>query len=299
MFVPLGTVENATPEIHPVPAAPALALALDDSRGQSTRVLAEGSALGEDKETARSESDHPSDLELGRAFSFAFNCKNWFSKALIAGMLVYLPVIGRLTLRGWRLEIARRVFAGNPDPLPVGFSGRMLLDGIRLRLVWIVYQLPFVAANVFLLILPIVLLWALLQGDSWDDAKEKFKHRLIEATAHVILSLVLELWGIVGQFLFWAGMARYVHSGRWSAFFEIIASARLVFSHIGLFAVFLFMGVIGNIMVKFVQAILLATGVGLVFIPLLTTAPWNWFRGHLWGQLALITATSEQAGPNR
>jgi len=76
------------------------------------------------------------------------NDRRWLGKlALAAVCALFIPaLVGWWLLYGWSVEVARRTLADDPEPLPGwGHPGRLLLDGLRGCLVYLVVMLPFVA----------------------------------------------------------------------------------------------------------------------------------------------------------
>lgn len=64
-------------------------------------------------------------MDIGRAFSFVFDDANWVKKILIGGLIsllaIVLPVLGLLAsfvVYGYALEVIRRVYLDDPNPLP-------------------------------------------------------------------------------------------------------------------------------------------------------------------------------------
>jgi hypothetical protein len=78
------------------------------------------------------------DLDFGLVLGAPFKDKQWFSKCLVMGLLMLVPILGALNLSGWMRAIAERRMAAGPDAdtLPdanFDYLGR----GWRLFLSWL------------------------------------------------------------------------------------------------------------------------------------------------------------------
>src|SRR3989304_589343 len=82
-------------------------------------------------------------MDIGAAFSFVTQDKDWIKKILIGAVLV-LTGIGMVPVLGWALEITRRVIRGDTDLLPEWTEfGKFIVDGLKLILGALVWSLPF------------------------------------------------------------------------------------------------------------------------------------------------------------
>jgi hypothetical protein len=103
-------------------------------------------------------------MNIGKAFSYPFEDKDWLSKVGLAVVITLVPILN-FALAGWQVEILRRVERDDPQPIP-GWDdlGKKFMDGLMLFLAGLVYALP-----VILLVgipLTIMLVPALLAGNS-------------------------------------------------------------------------------------------------------------------------------------
>lgn len=84
-------------------------------------------------------------MEFGKAFTFAFEDKEWVKKLGIAGLLLIVPIIGWLAVAGWGIELTKRVIAREPQPLPEWSNfGDYLMKGLMVWVVGFVYSLPII-----------------------------------------------------------------------------------------------------------------------------------------------------------
>jgi hypothetical protein len=84
-------------------------------------------------------------MDLGLAFTFVFQDKEWVKKILLAAVISLIPVVGQVVLLGWLIETARRVIREDPVPLPpfTDFGGLLML-GIKAFVVGLVFSLPII-----------------------------------------------------------------------------------------------------------------------------------------------------------
>jgi hypothetical protein len=82
-------------------------------------------------------------MDFGRAFTHATQDPEWWKKIGIAGLLMFIPIIGWFAVLGWGLEITRRVINNDPGTLP-DWSNFMdhLVRGLKGFVVSLVFSLP-------------------------------------------------------------------------------------------------------------------------------------------------------------
>jgi hypothetical protein len=82
-------------------------------------------------------------MDIGLAFSYTFRDPQWVKKALIAVVMLIIPIIGWLILYGYVLTIARRVALGIEPSLPEWDDfGAFLSLGFRGAVVGVVWSIP-------------------------------------------------------------------------------------------------------------------------------------------------------------
>jgi hypothetical protein len=95
-------------------------------------------------------------LDIGKAFTYMFEDKNWTTKVLIGGGLL---LFGIVTIVGWLftypvvygygIQVLRNVIAGNPQPLPEWDNwGERWMDGFKAWIVTLILALPIIIVNV-------------------------------------------------------------------------------------------------------------------------------------------------------
>ncbi len=84
-------------------------------------------------------------MNIGKAFTFAFEDKDWLKKIGIAGLVMLIPLIGQITVMGWAIEVTRRVINRESETLPDWSAfGDYLVKGLKLFVISLVYSLPII-----------------------------------------------------------------------------------------------------------------------------------------------------------
>ena len=94
-------------------------------------------------------------MDIGKAFTFVFDDKDWMIKVLIGigivavglvlSWLIIPAILAALLLSGYALEITRRVIRGDVEVLPAWEDwGQLLLDGLQVAVISLVYALPMI-----------------------------------------------------------------------------------------------------------------------------------------------------------
>jgi hypothetical protein len=205
-------------------------------------------------------------MDVGRAFSFIFEDRDWIQKVGLAALVTLIPIIGQIFLAGWMLEITLRVIRKDPVPLPELDFGKNLTRGFQSLVVTLVYSLPAIALSLLFVLI------AFLTGDlSSNQPGALF---WISFACFMILALV---YSLVIALIQPAALANMVDHNELSAglrFGEVIA----LFRASPLTYVITILCVILANLVASVGTI--ACFVGVVFTAALAAA----FTGHLYGQ---------------
>lgn len=214
-------------------------------------------------------------MELGRAFTFAFEDKDWLKKIGIAGLIMIIPILGQIIVAGWAVEIARRVIHRDAEPLPDWTNfGDFLVKGLKVFVIGLVYSLP------------VILLQACLQGGmaaGLNGADSDTQNILSIITACVgcvaaILGIVLGLFAAVG-------MSKFAATDDLGAAFRFGEIISLFRAAPGAWIMTL-LGVM-------IAGLLSTLGLILCIIGVIFTYAWAFtVQGHLYGQ-AYNVATSK------
>jgi hypothetical protein len=269
----------------------------NDKNGYSWR---QGVSAHQGREKSRDDFDLPNQtdlapqpLNLRRAVAFAWRDPGFFSKVLPLALVQYIPLFGMILIRGWRIDLARQVRNGAAHPLPHwGDVQGKLWRGFILTAIWWLYQLPAAFCGflgMFLFLMPLL---------SYSfDADHRSDARLGLWGARLLIELILEgfsaVWLIGAQLVYWAGLMEYVKSSRPTAFYQVARNVKLVLKNPADFLLLYFYTTVIAIGINLLRVVLIATGIGLLFLPGLTAPPRQWANGHLYGQLSAKTVSDE------
>ena len=173
-------------------------------------------------------------MDIGKAFTFVFEDKDWIPKVLIgigilvAGLvlsfLVVPAILAGLLLGGYSLEITRRVIRGDDEVLPAWEDwGQLIVDGLQVALIGIVYALPIIILAIFVSVPTEILAdyGATQSGLSFLGTMSVF--------VNVALSCFNFLWAIAMSLVLPAAIGRFAAEGELASAFrfgEIIALVR-------------------------------------------------------------------------
>jgi hypothetical protein len=206
-------------------------------------------------------------MNIGKAFTFAFEDKDWLKKIGIAGLVMLIPLIGQITVGGWALEVMRRVITRESEVLPDwGAFGDYLVKGLKMFVIGLVYALPIILLSICAN-LPVMF----LQNSNDDTVASAIS---LLATCIGCLSA---LYGIALWFLIPAAFANFVVTDQLGAAFRFSE----VFGLVRAAPAAYLLALIG----AFVASIVASLGLILCFIGVIFTAAWAYtIQGHLWGQ---------------
>jgi hypothetical protein len=173
-------------------------------------------------------------MDIGKAFAFVFEDKDWIPKVLIgigivvAGLvlswLVVPAILAGLLLGGYSLEITRRVIRGDGEVLPAWEDwGKLIVDGLKVALIGLVYALPIIILAIFVSVPTEI---------AADYGSTRAGLSFLE-TLSVLVSVALGcfnfVWAIVMTLVLPAAIGRFAAEGDLASAFrfgEIIAMVR-------------------------------------------------------------------------
>jgi hypothetical protein len=216
-------------------------------------------------------------VNIGKAFTFAFEDKDWLKKIGIAGLVMLIPLIGQLTVGGWALETTKRVIQHDPETLPDWSAfGEYLVRGLKMFVIGLVYALPIILLSICAN-LPVMFL-----QNGGDDTMVS-----IISTLSICVSCISALYGIALWFLIPAAFAQFAVTNELGAAFrfsEVFALVRAAPSAY-------LLALIGSI----VAGVVASLGLILCFIGVIFTMAWAYvIQSHLWGQ-AYNAATANKS----
>jgi hypothetical protein len=220
-------------------------------------------------------------MDIGKAFTFVFDDKDWIVKILIAAgitlvgivffWLIIPPFLAAFVLSGYGVEITRRVIRGDAEVLPAWEDwGAFFTDGLKVFVIGIVYALPIIAVSICLGIPAGIL------SDNGESAASAFS---------ALLSCINFLWGIVMAFLLPAAIASFVAKDDMAAAFRFGDVFALVRDN---FVTYLLVAVL-----SWVASIIGGLGLLVCGVGVLVTAPYaTWVTNFLYGA-AYVEATGQ------
>jgi hypothetical protein len=155
-------------------------------------------------------------MDIGKAFTFVFDDKDWIVKILIAaaivlagvllGIFVIPAVVAFALLGGYGVEITRRVIHSDSPVLPAWDNwGALLSDGLKVWIIGLVYTLPIILISVCL---------GIPTGILAQEAEE------VSQIFSLAMSCLNFLWGIPMGFLLPAAIAFFAAEGELGAAFR-------------------------------------------------------------------------------
>lgn len=224
-------------------------------------------------------------MDIGKAFSFVFEDKDWVSKILIAaaislvgtllGILIIPAILAAALLGGYMVEIARRVIQDHPQVLPEWDNwGTLLTDGLKFIVISIVYAAPMILASICL---------GIPAGLLSEDSPE------LSTALSLVLSCLNILWAIVLSLFLPAAVGAFAAEGELGAAFRFGRVFSLVRNNFSTYLIVLVM--------SWIASLIGGLGVIICLIGWLATYPYSYMViGHLYGQ-AYRKATGQVSAP--
>ncbi len=160
-------------------------------------------------------------MDFGRAFNYVFNDPEWVKKILLGGLISLIPLIGGFVVYGYTLEIVRRVYTAESNPLPEWDDfGGYLSQGFLLWIAMIVWFLP-----VSILIGCIAGALAAAGGATGDDAAVAIS-TIAAIGLFSVLFLVILVWAVLFLPIITGRFAVERSFGSMFQFSEILAEVR-------------------------------------------------------------------------
>jgi len=206
-------------------------------------------------------------MNLGKAFTFAFEDKDWIKKIGIAGLVMLIPLIGQITVLGWALEVTRRVIRREPETLPDwGAFGDYLVKGLKMFVIGLVYALPIILVSICFS-LPSVFM-----QNGGDDTMAAALSAI-----SFCMSCIFALYGIAMAFIIPAAYANFAVTDELGSAFRFSEVFGLVRTAPSAYLLVL----LGSI----VAGLIAGLGIILCFIGVIFTSAYAYvIQSHLWGQ---------------
>ncbi len=206
-------------------------------------------------------------MQVGRAFSYAFQDPQWLKKLLIGLIMMIIPIVGWLILFGYLLRITQQVATGTDTSLPEWDDfGRDLVLGLKGALTYFVWSFPAVVLSACAQVLQVV------TGVSGDDSAP------VLAAALACVACLSIVVGLAVSYVMPLPLSRLAVAGSLNDAFALGA----IFREIGHAKTSLLLVLAITLVLSFAVPLgLLLCGVGI-----LATLLYSFLvRAHLWGQV--------------
>lgn len=171
-------------------------------------------------------------FDIGRPFVYVFEDKDWITKVLIGGAVLFgsilfcvalIGLVGLMLITGYQRRVALNVADGSDVPLPELFAqpGEDIMNGLKMMAIGFVWILPAILLRLVGVVLMLVITAA--SGGNNDDAAAAGGMLMIGTSC---LAIPLQIAGSIFAFL---GVIRFWDTGELGAGFrvgELIALAK-------------------------------------------------------------------------
>lgn len=151
-------------------------------------------------------------FDIGRPFVYVFEDKDWISKVLIGGAVLFgsilfcialVGLVGLLLMSGYMRRVSLAVAEGAELPLPGLFDqpGEDIMNGLRVAAIALAWLLPAILLRIVGVVLMLIISGA---GGGNDDAAAAGGMIMIGASCLAIpLQIIGSVMGMVGMIRFW------------------------------------------------------------------------------------------------
>jgi hypothetical protein len=221
-------------------------------------------------------------MELGRAFSYAFEDKDWITKlgiAVLMMMATLIPIVGLLAvcvLLGYMANIVHNVRNGHPRPLPKwGNYSHLAKHGAYVLLATILYNLP------------VLFIMAFLNSFGAAMGRSQFGGFAYVTIIGCVL-LILFVYTMIAWSMLAIGIIRYSEKGDTGVFYRFAKLFNILQNNISLTLKWVFYSIIANILFAFLFLIPI---VGWAVVLALSYP----VQGYLMGQYGRMIGVSKTA----
>lgn len=210
-------------------------------------------------------------------------------------IIAYIPIADFILLRGWRLELVRRMARNEENFLPPVHSPMHYIKFMKNGI--ILWMMTFLYLGV-----PFVIIFSTGTG-YWGGLFEIVKwvyYSLFSTTPVAPLSEILTensknalfrlgiegVWLILSAPLYRAAMIRFAFTHSIFSFFNVISNIQFLFKQRNLFLKTYVFSLVFNVLSLAATFLLTITGIGIVFIPLIVLIVYYYSTGYEYGHLA-------------
>ncbi|MFV9504969.1 MAG: DUF4013 domain-containing protein [Oscillochloridaceae bacterium umkhey_bin13] len=230
--------------------------------------------------------DRPNYLEAVR---FPFRQPDWPNRLWLPALIFFIPVINVIIMRGWRLEITRRLGRGWTDrlPEPNGIV-RYFFDGLKLWFMTGIYLIPQFLILLFFGLGPIETLFTIL---AWLFSPERTS--LFGLIGQIGLGSIIQL---IVPLVYWAltyplyriAMVRFAYTGSLAVFFDVPTNLTIAQEHFGLVVRVYLFEQLTSVLFVFLSSLFGVTGIGVLVVAGVLFPAQYWTTGYLFGSLAAV-----------
>lgn len=234
-------------------------------------------------------------IKYSKALVFPFKQPNWQSKMWWVFLinLVPIPFVSLILIRGWKLNVIKRVVRKKEEILPdIEEVLRLLGDGLILWLMALIYGIPLLIILAMLPNSPVNLiaetlinLFQLFGNKGFPDLSSFSFDNIIDG---LVNSLLLSLsYYLITWPIYRTGAIRFSATSNAFVFFEIGTNIKIVGQHLNSFMLVLFFTFVTQILVFFIGLLLAIITVNGILIELICVSLYYWTMASLESQLGL------------
>jgi hypothetical protein len=218
-------------------------------------------------------------MDFSKALTYPFDDQDWLKKLLFLLVAGFIPIIGNpIAVQGWAVETARRVKAGEPNPMASWDDiGAVISRGFPLFLASIVYFIPSWILFCLAYVIPIIAAGG-AAGSNSDTAASAVGG--VASIALFCCGCLGLLALIAGAVVFWGGYVRFLDKPEFGTFMEFGENFAMVQNNMGDFGMALLYIVGAGLIAGLASSITFGIG-GLLATPFM-----GYFSSHILGQLA-------------
>lgn len=237
----------------------------------------------------------PHQFNYLEAIVFPFKQSKWMGKLWWLPFVTFFPPFSFIIMRGWRLDLVRRIGKRNPDPLPsLNDIGRFFAEGILLYVMTALYLVPLA---IFTLIAGASWLQTVLEIGWWilqlifdRNNAVSFGGLITQLGFGAIVQLASPFMYLVFTYPFYRiSMIRYALGKNALVFFDVVGNTREILKNPIMLMSLWFMEILTATLFGFINGILIATLAGVVILPFVLAIlfPLQYsITGYLFGSLA-------------
>ncbi len=206
-------------------------------------------------------------MDIGKAFAYVFEDKNWLVKILIGGLLLLIPIVNFIPI-GYALTALRNVAEGKESPLPEWDDwGGYFTRGLMVFLAGLLYALP-----IFVLV-GIASAFSAIAG-----AREEGALVSLAALCATLLYCLNILYGLAMGLWLPGALTNYAFKGEFSALFSFGEIYRYISANVGNYLIAWIISLVASFVASF--------GVILCVVGVIFTSFWAYLVwAHLFGQV--------------